>query len=891
MAKYDGSIRINTEINTKDLKKGEADIRGSFDRMMSVAKKFTSVIATAFITGKIAQFGKEANEAAADMEAMDAQFSQVFGDMEKSASASLSRIANQAGILEERMKGSYTKIAAFAKTTGMDTASSMELANRAMVVVADSAAFYDRSLEDVTESLQSFLKGNYENDAALGLSATEFTRNAAAMKNYGKKFNDLTEAQKQMTLLNMVEDANRLSGAMGQAARESDTWTNQIGNLAQAWTNLKANIGQFILPFATQAVKAITSVINSINAMLSRLATAAGAFRSFSELLTGKKASAGSGIQDSGMGGMESEYNGAADAANGLADATEGVADATKNAAKAAKGYLSPLDKLNNISKATESSASGGAGGGIGGGNVDFGNLAEGETLMDDTTESTNRLIDKLKELAGIFKKGFFDGLGDWEYRFDSIKNSVLSIKDSLIDIFADPAVLLSADKWVESVAYTLGSFTGSVASIGFTIAANILGGISTYLEENKDRIKNFLISVFDIREDINYLFADLFNSIAYVFEAFASEQGQEFTANIIGIFSDAFMGVTELASKLARDILGAIVQPFTDNKEEFRMALEGYLGTLSEVAGTIKGSIDETFDKLNEVYDEHFKPFFDSISNGLSDTVGKFMEFWNGSVQPILDKWAAKFDEVWKEHIQPVLNKVIDLFGKVADNLKEKYEQYIKPVMDFLIENVLPIVMLVVDEMADEFFWILGIVGDVVSGIIDVLSGVIDFLFGAFTGDWEKAWNGIVDAFKGIFNLIPTIIEGIINTAIDIINGIIGGINTTVDKVPALGNKIPNIPEIEKVSIPRLATGTVVPPNREFLAVLGDNKREPEVVSPLSTIEQAVENAMSKFGGLGGKEITIKVPVIIDGRTLIEIVAKYDKEHFDSTGEPLFSF
>lgn len=89
---------------------------------------------------------------------------------------------------------------------------------RALRVAADSAAYYDRSLEDTTESLQSFLKGNFENDAALGLSATETTRNAAAMDLFGQKFKDLSEIQKQETLLKMVEDSMKLSGAMGQAS-------------------------------------------------------------------------------------------------------------------------------------------------------------------------------------------------------------------------------------------------------------------------------------------------------------------------------------------------------------------------------------------------------------------------------------------------------------------------------------------------------------------------------------------------------------------------------------------------------------------------------------------------------------------------------------------------
>ena len=204
-------------------------------RISGAFKKIGAAVGTYFAVDKIKDFGLNCINAAADANAASSQFTQVFGDMESQASQSLANIADNTGIQVNRMKGSYTQIAAFAKTTGMDTSSALGLADRAMVAVADSAAFYDRSLEETTESLQSFLKGNYENDSALGLSCTEVTRNEAANRLYGKSFQDLAEDQKQLTLLQMVEDANAASGALGQAAREWDTWTNQTGNLKQAW--------------------------------------------------------------------------------------------------------------------------------------------------------------------------------------------------------------------------------------------------------------------------------------------------------------------------------------------------------------------------------------------------------------------------------------------------------------------------------------------------------------------------------------------------------------------------------------------------------------------------------------------------------------------------------
>lgn len=236
----------------------------SENKISSAFKKIGTAVATYFAVDKIKDFGLSCIDAASDANAATSQFSQVFGDMESQASKSLQTIADNTGIAENRMKGSYTQIAAFAKTTGLDTSDALGLADRAMVAVADSAAFYDRSLEETTESLQSFLKGNYENDAALGLSCTEITRNEAANRLYGKSFNDLSEAQKQLTLLQMVEDANKLSGAMGQASRESDTWTNQTGNLKQAWTDFKAVVGSNFLDIAVQAVKKLADVVQGL---------------------------------------------------------------------------------------------------------------------------------------------------------------------------------------------------------------------------------------------------------------------------------------------------------------------------------------------------------------------------------------------------------------------------------------------------------------------------------------------------------------------------------------------------------------------------------------------------------------------------------------------------
>lgn len=205
-------------------------------------------------------------DTAAEVRAEASAFEQTFGDMQNTATKAIGRVAEESGILQTRLNTLGSKIYAFARSSGGDAVESMNLMERALQAAADSAAYYDTSVEQATETLQSFLKGNFANDAALGLSATETTRNAAAMDLFGQKYNDLSELQKQETLLKMVEDSQRLSGAMGQASREADGWENVLGNLKESWRQLKAAFGEPILDSVTPMLQNATVAVQNFTA-------------------------------------------------------------------------------------------------------------------------------------------------------------------------------------------------------------------------------------------------------------------------------------------------------------------------------------------------------------------------------------------------------------------------------------------------------------------------------------------------------------------------------------------------------------------------------------------------------------------------------------------------
>lgn len=209
-------------------------------------------------------FAKGSLDAAADVKAAGSQFEQTFGDMQKQAEKSLESISKKTNIAVSRMQGSFTSIFAFMKTNGADSASALSLSERAIMAAADSAAYYDKTVEQATETLQSFLKGNYENDTALGISATETTRNAKANELFAKSFKELSESQKVETLLAMVEAGNAASGALGQAARESSEWTNVLGEAGEAIRLVQAEIGKPVIKLAIPVIKEFTQALQDM---------------------------------------------------------------------------------------------------------------------------------------------------------------------------------------------------------------------------------------------------------------------------------------------------------------------------------------------------------------------------------------------------------------------------------------------------------------------------------------------------------------------------------------------------------------------------------------------------------------------------------------------------
>lgn len=153
------------------------------------------------------------------------------------------------------------------------------------------------------------------------------------------------------------------------------------------------------------------------------------------------------------------------------------------------------------------------------------------------------------------------------------------------------------------------------------------------------------------------------------------------------------------------------------------------------------------------------------------------------------------------------------------------------------------------------------------VEAVKQILTGLLQFLFGVFTANWMLAWEGMKEIFHGIVNGIITFFEGMVNLIMTGLNGLIGILNQLIMKAVAIlsffglidkDDEIPQIPLLKQFQLPRLAQGAVIPPNREFLAVLGDQRSGTNIEAPLSTIEEAVENVLNRRDGTGRGEQTI---------------------------------
>ena len=228
-----------------------------------------------------------------------------------------------------------------------------------------------------------------------------------------------------------------------------------------------------------------------------------------------------------------------------------------------------------------------------------------------------------------------------------------------------------------------------------------------------------------------------------------------------------------------------------------------------------------------------------EELLDGIRQVIQGFKDFFVGVFTGDLTKAIGGLEKIFeglKTVIFAVINGVRDSINSFLTWLDDKTGGKLHGIIEFVrgLFNGL-------------FDFVNSTLGGLLDAVEQILEGVVEFVSGVFTGDWDRAWQGVKDIFKGVWNGIIGFLEGAVNLIIQGINWLIRQMNKisvkVPDWVPGIGGKSygVNIPSVSSVSIPRLAQGAVIPPNREFMAVLGDQKSGTNVEAPEDLIRKIV--------------------------------------------------
>ncbi|MCI9000074.1 MAG: hypothetical protein HFJ26_03915 [Clostridia bacterium] len=662
---------------------------------------------------------------------------------------------------------------------------------KTMIALKNSATFGRQSTYSLGEAVQTASEG-LKNENSILVDNAGVTKNVAKMwedyaKSIGKTTNNLTQQEKIQAEVNGILEETKFQS--NDAAIYANTYSGKVAQLSQAFTTMKTAIGNVIQPIAKLFIPIVTGAVNVVTRLFTALSGLLALF--------GLKADSVETVS-SGMGDLATQAGDASDAISGVGDSAK---KAGKDAKKASNN-LASFDNLNVLQKDTN--ASSGSGGGAGGSSAGIKDTLDVSSTITEDTSAFDGLIARVKELAGIFKSGFDISFGDTN--FDGIIGHLKGIKDTIINIWTDPKVLGAAENWVKTLLFTLGQVTGSVARIGINLAEGLVGSIDKYLSQNVERIKSHICKMFDISSKDLTLTGNLFQALGEISDVFKSDTAKQIGANIIAIFANPFMSIQELCGKFVLDLKAILFQPIIDNAEKIKTTIENVMKPIESFTSTLAQAMTYVGDKWNEVYDQHIHPLMESLKTGISDTFGKFLDAYNTYVAPMLERLATKFNELWNTHLKPFVDNVAGLIGSIADAVTALWNNILKPVIDWIIQNILPVLVPIFEALWNTICNVFGAITDTIGGIIQTFKGLIDFIVGIFTGDWNKAWEGIKTFFTGIWNAIKGVvstvwnaIKGIIETVINVIKGIIttvfNAIKTVISNIfNAIKNTVSNI-------------------------------------------------------------------------------------------------
>lgn len=917
-----GEIGLDLVINQNQFNKQMSGITG-------LAKKAGAALAGAFAVKKIVDFGKQCMELGSDLaevqNVVDVTFPSMTAQVDKFAKS-----AAQSFGLSETMAKKYTgTFGAMAKAFGFSESAAYDMSTTLTGLAGDVASFYNLSQDEAYTKLKSVFTGETETLKDLGVVMTQAALDQYALANgYGKTTAAMTEQEKVALRYAFVQQ--QLSAAQGDFARTSDSWANQTRIMSLQLQSIMATIGQGL-------INLFTPVIKIVNTVLGKIATLANAFKSFTELITGNKSSGSSSVAApvselaSAADTASSGLSGTSGAADNLADSTKGVGSAAKKAAKEMRALMG-FDKINRLDApdttddtGSSSPSTGGAGTGTGlGSAVDFGNLAEGETIiekvddkftktfknilkfLDPTTKALKKLwkegLARLGNFAWGSLKDFYNGflvpIAKWTFGkglpefinalndglmkvdFEKIQASLRRLWDALTPFAINVGEGLL---WFwKNVLIPLGTWAANEIVPRFldtlSISINVLNNIITALQPLFQWFWDAVLV--PISQWAGGIFLQAWDGINRALQKFsewcaANPETVQTITTIIASFFAAFKivsvvsGIVEMISKLGGlvgivtkigGLIGSVLNPWT-------IAIGAVIAAgilLYQNWDLIKEKAVEIWGHIKAFLTETWNTIKTKAKSVFSAIQTTILNVWNGIKTTAIQIWQSiqtGITNIWNG----LKNKASSVFG----NLKT--------------------------TISDIWTSIKATTSNIWNNIKSTVTGVWNNLVTAATKTGNSIKNGFSKAFKGLVNIIKTPINGVIA----LLNGLIGTVNNLLAAIEShlkFDFTIPNpfggtivdyhwqatLPRINW-EIPALAQGGFVERNTPQLAMIGDNRHQGEIVAPEDKLREMALEAVRAAGGSG---ITREELESIINRAVMRIVAALSELGFylDST-------
>lgn len=902
----DGSVIIDTRMDTTGVRNGVSAIKQSFNGLGSAVKKIGLLIGGAFAVGKLAQFGKECVELGSDLAEVQNVVDVTFTTMSDKVNEFAKNAMTSAGLSETMAKRYVGTFGAMSKSFGFSEAQAYDMSTALTQLTGDVASFYNISQDLAYIKLKSVFTGETETLKDLGVVMTQSALDQYALANgYGKTTSAMTEQEKVALRLAFVQ--KQLSAASGDFIRTSGSWANQVRVMQLQLQSLKATVGQGL-------INIFTPILKVINILLGKLATLANAFKSFTELITGKKSSGSTSSSGAGLTGDVSgvqdtadAYGQAADNAGKLADSTEDVADATKDAAKAAKGYLSPLDEINRYStqdaSSTASKTPSTSGSGSGGGgtslpsavsNVDYGKVAEGETALDKISKSAEKLAKLLKKLWKPFqdawKKEGKNTIEAAQLALSGIAKLAKSVGRSLVEVWTNgtgTTMLTAMLRIAQNVLKTIGNIASGFAdawnknNVGTQIIQNIADALVVVMQfveriaadtatwaANLDfyplleSISNLTSAFAPILESIGNVLEWIYNNIVLPMLKWVIEVGLPTVINLVSKVATFLADHQSIVEAFGAALIGAfaaakiagLASIIIKNVSGIAMAAKGLISLMTGTGGIMGG----------------IKAIATAIGPG-----GVFVLAVGACIAI-----GVLLYKNW--------DKIKEMAGKVWDWISNKTRRFVEDIGNKLrgLATKMTTIWGNIKASAHQKW----------NAIWSTVSGFAERIKNAIVDKFTSAKNTVVDVFNGMRDAIRSVLNNIIsvvNGAISKVNGVVSAIESAFSfgpwKVPTpFGSKtigfkatFPRVP-----TVPYLAKGAVIPPRSEFLAVLGDQKQGNNIETPEALLRKIVrEETAGRQAGGGSYRFTAQ----INRRTLFDEMMKEAQMRRDTSGRNPF--